>query len=191
MAALDPHARRQPTHPANVSVADGTLVLAHRGSTEAGFTGAEAHTEPLYTEGEWTALVETPSASGTVCAFFLYGYDDGIVNEIDVELLAGQLYVGTYADWQESDGYDNSPTREVTVADVDTSGIHAYTIRWSPTSVDFAFDGADIASFTTAVPTGPIGLFFNHWTSTTWPEVQNPPAGDLDCRIHDVIGVPL
>ncbi len=170
----------------NVTIQDGHLVLDHAGAGDT-WSGAEVYTADTFTGGQFTARVQPPASPGTVCAFFFYGTDpEGLVHEIDVELLDGRLVVGTFAAWHPSHGYENGPTREYAWIDVATGGVLDYTIDWQPGAVSFAVDGTAVATFTTAVPTLSLPIHLNHWTSDTWPEVGYPPRSPLQCRFDFV-----
>ncbi len=167
----------------NVSVTDGQLALHHEGAGDA-WLGAEIFTSEAFFGGHWTAAMTPPTSTGTVCAFFFYGTDgQGLVHEIDVELLGGQLWVGTYANWSPAHGYENGPTREYVVIEIDAP--QTFTISWGDT-VDFLVDGSPVASFATAVPSIPLQLHLNHWTTDTWADVAYPPPASLDCRFDSV-----
>jgi beta-glucanase (GH16 family) len=178
---------------AGVSVDDGALLLSHAWGDDA-WSGGEIYSEAAFFYGTWTARIAAPTQTGTVCAFFFYDAvsngDSYIVNEIDFEILDGRVLVGTYAQWRPEDGYEKGPTRDYTwwtpEADFELSEFHEYGLTWTSEQITFFVDGETIAQ-TTVVPKDDLPVRFNHWTSSTWPEVGTPPAGEtLTCRVDHV-----
>jgi len=184
--------------PDQASVADGLLSLAHRWDDSVPgaetWRGAELYSYRTFTQGRFQARIAAPDEPGTVCSLFLYGTDaDGLVHELDVELLSAEpdtVRVGTYAGWRKSDGYKAGPTRDTVTwqqGSFNSSDWHDYGISWDADAVTFDVDDVVIGSVT-VVPWGAASLRLNHWTSSTWPEVGGPPAADSVCRVDWVRG---
>lgn len=174
--------------PNQAEVVDGELRM-HLDLVKDTWHGVElAHVLP-FTSGRFEARIAAPAEPGSVCALFLYGEDkEGEVHEIDVELLSAEpdtVRVGTYANWTLADGYEDGTARQSVAWQRDgftTAELHDYAIVWTESAVTFEVDGQTIATVT-RVPSEPITLRLNHWTSTTWPEVQGPPAGSSTCVV--------
>lgn len=176
-------------------VVDGDLELLHEADGDGGWLGAELYTGQEFSGGRWEATMLRPAPGGTVCATFFYGSDvGGRVNEIDIELLEEAAWFSVYRDWTEADGYEPSATHDSVQwpfpADFDHSVPHVYRIDWGETTLTFAVDGVEVGSLA-MVPSAPIPLHVNHWTSTTWPDVAYPPPDRLVCRIEAITGSPL
>ena len=180
-----------------VSIADGVLTLEHQ-RLEGTWSGGEVYSAENLLHGTWTARLAAPSEPGTICAFFFYQtialQDTWFVDEIDFEVVAGQVLVGTYALWRPEDGYESGPTRQV--ADwwsppkgMDLSDFHDYQLVWSADAVTFTIDDQLIATISSAIPANPMQIHFNHWTSSTWKDVGTPASGDpMRCRVDSLTG---
>lgn len=176
----------------------GELTLSHvPGEGEGEWLGGELYTAANFGHSTWTFRLSAPAQTGTVCAVFLYGAvvvgDTWITNEIDVELVGGQVWFSTYSQWRPEDDYGDGPTHRSVVwaspAGFDVSAWHEYTIDYAEDGVTFWVDGQPAAAITDAVPLGRMGLHINHWTSDTWQAVGTPPAGEvLTCRVDWIEG---
>lgn len=180
--------------PRNAHLVSGGVNLVHLADGAGGWSGVELYTASTFRGGMWSTDMVVPDSAGTVCATFLYDETDGVVNEIDVELLAGGAWFSVYADWTEADGYVDGPTYQHLVwpfpADFVLDTPHEYRFAWGKEDVRFFVDGADAGAVTIA-PTVPLAVHVNHWTSTTWAEVQYPPADRLICRNEGIVAFPL
>lgn len=170
---------------------DGGLNLRHDADGE-GWVGAELYTSRTFRGGLWEATVVGPEAPGTVCAFFFYASNElGLVNEIDVELLADGAWFSVYRNWKESDGYENGPAHVSAVWPWPEGFVagerHAWSFDWREADIGFLADGVEVARLA-MVPDAPLPLHLNHWTSTTWPEVRYPPPASVTCRVESVFG---
>lgn len=179
----------------HATATDGALALLHEADGAGGWLGAELYTTETFTGGRWEAEMARPASTGTVCATFFYGADrTGHVNEIDIELLPDAAWFSVYRDWTEADGYDPSPTHDSVQwawpADFDPSALHVYRIDWGASELTFAVDGAEVGGIP-MVPTAPLPLHVNHWTSTTWGDVGYPPPDRSVCRIASITGADL
>ena len=179
-------------------VADGILTLTHEDDGGDGWKGGEAYSHATFGHARWSARVAAPAETGTVCAFFLYSDvlngDSAIVNEIDVELLAGAVWFSVYSQWRPEDEYTQSAThRSVVWSAPDTFSVsdwHDYTIQYTADGVRFLVDDELATEITEVVPLGEMRVRFNHWTSSTWTDVGTPPAHQpLTCRVDRVVGV--
>jgi beta-glucanase (GH16 family) len=175
--------------PRNAHLVSGGLNLVHLSDGAGGWTGAELYTSTTYAGGLWEAGITPPESAGTVCAFFLYTEADGVVNEIDVELLGSAVWFSVYRDWTEAAGYDDGPAHLHAEwpwpADFDKKKPHTFTVDWGVDAVAFGVDGLDAATLA-LVPSTALGVHVNHWTSTTWAEVAYPPPDTLVCRFDGI-----
>ncbi len=180
--------------PRNARIANGGLNLLHGSDGAGGWTGAEVYTAELFHSGIFTARVFGPKEPGTLCAFFFYGENAGIVNEIDVELMDGVAWFAVYRDWTEADGYEQSATHRSASwpfpDGFDVAAAHEYRVDWRADDVAFYVDGSEVAALA-MVPNAELAIHLNHWTSSTRPEVHYPPADRLMCRIDGVQGAVL
>ena len=170
-------------------VVDGGLNLVHESDGAGAWLGAEFYTSDLFRGGMFSARVFGPKGPGTVCAFFFYGEADGVVNELDIELLDGAAWFSVYRNWTEADGYEESATHTSTIwpfpDGFDVSAAHEWRMAWGSADVRFFVDGDEVATLA-LVPEGEIAMHINHWTSSTWPEVHGPPTETLMCRFDGI-----
>ncbi len=180
--------------PRHARISTGGLNLVHEADGVGGWVGAELYTAESFHGGMFTARVFGPKGPGTICAFFFYGEVDGLVNEIDVELIDGVAWFAVYRDWTEADGYEQSATH-MSVSwtypeGFDLAAAHEYRMDWRADDIAFYVDGSEVAALS-MVPNGELAIHLNHWTSSTWPEVHYPPADKLMCRFDGVQGAVL
>lgn len=149
-------------------------------------TGTEIYTRDAFALGngmEFEARVRMNYLpSGLVAAMFTYKSQNGLSDEIDIEVLSKQvnasvggapLLLTTWNDWDETnptygDGIHQS-SRSVFVNQLDVNSFHTYTIRWLPGGTEWWLDGNLIARSTEAQPDLATPFRINFWApAATW-----------------------
>lgn len=119
-------------------------------------------------------------------------------NEIDLEYLSAQttplnttgpINLVLQSPLSASLGYNAAPTSGFILYNLafnPSSGYHEYRFDWSPTRIDFFFDGVHAYTFTTNIPSAPGRLMLNHWSNGDAGWSQGPPTTDAVLTISYV-----
>jgi beta-glucanase (GH16 family) len=159
--------------PQNLTVANGVASFAvTRGSTPSGATYGSAVATSLFSQkyGYWEANVKMPvKAHGLWPAFWLVAADGSWPPEIDIM----EWYGNQPAQDDMTVHYGSSnATAEYLYTDLDFSaGYHTLGMLWTPISLTWYVDNAQIFTTTSGVPTRPMKIILNNDTCVicTWP----------------------
>ena len=144
--------------------------------------GAEVRTIARHQFGRYTMRMKTPTAPGSISAFFLYADVRGGNDEIDIEILNDTSRTALLTTWIAGEktyelklrlGFD--PARNY----------HDYEIDWSRSTVAFRADGGRLAVLHKRVPTTPMKVMANIWWPT-WTQCA-PLSSSLALEIESYI----
>jgi len=149
-------------------------------------TGTEIYTRDTFLRGngvEFEARVRLNYLpGGLVSAMFTYAYQNGLSDEIDIEILSKQvntsvggapLLLTTWNDWDESNpayGDDiHQSSRSVFVNQLNVNSFHTYLIRWLPDRTEWWLDGNLLFSSALAQPDLASPFRINFWApAASW-----------------------
>ena len=144
----------------NISLNGGILAMKSFANS---YDGAGIQSINTYSYGSFSANIECPQASGTLCTFFLYQPDsEKKSDEIDIEIYndgSRKVDLVTYMLGQK-----NNYTQVILPFDPSES-FHEYRIDYYQDYVSFYIDGKIIKKFTSKLPSHPMQIMSNFW----WP----------------------
>ena len=161
-------------HPANVSHADGRVLLTLPPGT---WDGAEIQSVERHDYGVFEARMKTPLAPGSISAFFLYEFRRRQNEEIDIEIFNDGSGRALFATWVRG--------RQTNLLNVDlgfdpSQGFHDYRIEWGRDRVRFLVDGVLRGEWSEGVPRGSLHVMANHW----WPTWLTGPQPDASAHLE-------
>lgn len=152
--------------PENVAHSPGTLLL----TLPAGrYDGGEIRSEVREGYGAYEARLRTPTAPGSISAFFLYEYASRRNDEIDIEIFND----GSRRIWFTTWVRDRQTNHDEQILWFDPSaGFHDYLIEWASGRVRFFVDGVLLREWTSGVPKDAMHVMVNTW----WPSWLSGPT---------------
>ncbi len=165
--------------PGNVSQGAGELLLTIPGG---GFDGAEVRSAGRFGYGAYEARLKTPTAPGSISAFFLYELVRKGNDEIDIEIFNDGSRRIWFTTWVAD--VETNHTEHLLPFDP-AADYHEYRIEWTRGLVRFLVDGVVMETFTQNVPRAKMHVFANAW----WPTWLSgtPPASPREMHIDRVI----
>ena len=163
--------------PANVSHESTTLLLALPAGS---YDGAEIRSASRVRFRNVEVRLRSPSAPGSISAFFLYELAPRRNDEIDIEILnegtdPGQILFTTWIGGRQTNHIAK------TLPFDPATGFHDYRIEWSRDRVRFLVDGELMQEWTTGVPRDAMYVMSNAW----WPTWLSGPKPGTP-RLHEI-----
>ncbi len=163
--------------PANVSHESTTLFLALPAGS---YDGAEIRSASRVRFRNVEVRLRSPSAPGSISAFFLYELAPRRNDEIDIEILnegtdSGQILFTTWVGGRQTNHIAK------TLPFDPATGFHDYRIEWSRERVRFLVDGGLMQEWTTGVPRDAMYVMSNAW----WPTWLSGPTPGTP-RLHEI-----
>ncbi|GAA5999937.1 glycoside hydrolase family 16 protein [Rhodotorula paludigena] len=179
--------------PGNVDIVDGALRLKVTAGTEPVVSAEVVTKEEKILYGRVTMRAKASPVPGVCHGIFFYG---GPTLEVDIELLSSYYTEGRGDSVKPGIQFTNHPLtegeemyNEVYPYGFDpTADFHDYTIEWTEDTTIFSIDGAEIATFTRNVPTGPMAFNWNSWSSGEPNWSAGPPEEDSYFSIQGMAG---
>ena len=163
--------------PANVSHESTTLLLALPAGS---YDGAEIRSASRVRFRNVEVRLRSPSAPGSISAFFLYEFAPRRNDEIDIEILNGGTDPGQILFTTWIGGRQTNHIAKTLPFDP-AAGFHDYRIEWSRERVRFLVDGGLMQEWTTGVPRDAMYVMSNAW----WPTWLSGPKPDTP-RLHEI-----
>ena len=161
--------------PANVSHESTRLVLALPAGS---YDGAEIRSASRVRFRNVEVRLRSPSAPGSISAFFLYEFAPRRNDEIDIEILNDESPEILFTTWVA--GKQTNHVRRALLFDP-AAEFHDYRIEWSRERVRFLVDGELMQEWTTGVPRDAMYVMSNAW----WPTWLSGPKPDTP-RLHEI-----
>jgi len=165
---------------ANVRQGDGTVDLVLPAGT---YDGGEIRSVDLFGYGTYVIRMRTPSAPGSITAFFLY---EGRYrsDEIDIELYNDGTQRVLLTTWVRG----RRTNYAMTTLPSDPREYHRYVIDWTSSHVRFYQDGVMLQDFTSDLPRRAMHVMANAWWPT-WLSGSEPKA-DAKVEIDRIDATP-
>jgi len=160
-----------------VSLRDGHLVLQVQPETPdaTGHRCGEIQSRAQFGHGTFEVRMRTGAGSGLNAAFFTYiGPVHGRAHhEIDVEILlrdTARATFNTFVEGAETNG-GSAP-----LDGRSDTGFHTYAFTWSPESIAWFVDGAEVHRTApgTPIPQAPQKIYASLWSSASYPDWMGP-----------------
>ncbi|KPQ15132.1 MAG: licheninase [Rhodobacteraceae bacterium HLUCCO18] len=160
-----------------VSLRDGHLVLQVQPETPdaTGHRCGEIQSRAQFGHGTFEVRMRTGAGSGLNAAFFTYiGPVHGRAHhEIDVEILlrdTARATFNTFVEGAETNG-GSAP-----LDGRSDTGFHTYAFTWSPESIAWFVDGAEVHRTApgTPIPQAPQKIYASLWSSASFPDWMGP-----------------
>ena len=163
--------------PANVSHESTTLLLTLPAGS---YDGAEIRSASRVRFRNVEVRLRSPSAPGSISAFFLYELAPRRNDEIDIEIFnegtdPGQILFTTWIGGRQTNHIAK------TLPFDPATGFHDYRIEWSRERVRFLVDGGLMQEWTTGVPRDAMYVMSNAW----WPTWLSGPK-PVTPRLHEI-----
>jgi len=160
----------------NVSLGGGMASLA---LSAGAYDGAEIITAARHGTGAYEARMRTPSAPGSVSAFFLYQGVAGGNDEIEIEIFndgTRRIMFTTWVGGRET----NNVIR--TLPFDPAAALHDYRIEWSSRVVRFRVDGVVMQELKRGIPKQAMFVMANTWWPTwlSGPLLATPRTFEID-----------
>ncbi|GAA5845144.1 hypothetical protein JCM11251_008009 [Rhodosporidiobolus azoricus] len=170
----------------NIGWKEGALSLKVTGQTAGGkedVKSAEFSTTDSILYGMVTTRARASPVEGVCHGFFYYADDN---HEVDIELLSSfytkgkgdAVAAGCQFTNQALVPGDKVTSKAVPYGFDPTTDFHDYTIEWTADATTFSLDGEVVATLTENVPTTPMPMVWNSWSSGGENWSAGPPTED-------------